>query len=325
MAIKIVTIGCGWVAMECHGPAIQEYAALHEDVLLTGCCDLDLARAEQFRQRFGFRHAYANVNEMLEVEHPDAVCLMVPPQFIADMGCSILEQGYPLLTEKPPGLSIVDIDRLVEAAQTKGIIHQVAFNRRFMPLVLELKNRLASCAVQHIDVRMLRVQRTDPVFATTAVHAIDSARFLVGSDYAQVDFHYQEMPELGEGVANYQIAAQFINGTTAHLGFYPVTGVNVERSIIYARDHTFFLDANNGPDMPGRLRHFHLGQPVDEITSVEITGRKESFILNGFYAEDAAFFDAVRKGVQSAHGFESARQSVAMMHALALRQARLVF
>ncbi len=322
MAFKICVIGCGWVSTACHGPAYQEYASAHAYTVLGACCDVDLEQAERFRRQFGFQRAYTSFLEMLEVEHPQAVCLNVPPHLAAEMGCAILTRGYPLLTEKPPGLNTVEIDRLIAAAKKSRVIHQVAFNRRFMPVATELKRQLESLTVQHIDVTQARVQRTDENFATTAVHVIDSARFIAGSDYQQVHMTYQELPEIGTGVANFLLDAVFVNGTTGHLSIHPVTGVNIERSVVYAIDHTFFLQAPNGPDAPGRLIHYHNSRLVSNLDAQELTQRREDYYLNGFYHEDAAFFDAAQAGVQPVHDFQSARQPVAIMQCLAERKDR---
>ena len=185
LPFKIAVIGCGWVSSACHGPAYLEYARSHADVILSACCDIDPRRAEDFRDQFGFQRAYTNYVELLEKERPQAVALNVPPQWISAIGCDILQRGYPLLSEKPPGLNLVEIDRLIAAARSSGVIHQVAFNRRFTPLTRHLKrmlDELGPATIQHIQYEMVRVARADPDFSTTAIHGLDLVRFLAGGD-----------------------------------------------------------------------------------------------------------------------------------------------
>ena len=81
-------------------------------VVLAACCDVDAGRAESFRGQFGFQRAYTDYGEMLDREQPQAVCLNAPPR-----------------------LTCAEIDRLIDAAQSGGVIHMAAFNRRFMPPV----------------------------------------------------------------------------------------------------------------------------------------------------------------------------------------------
>ena len=323
MSLKIAVIGCGWVSMDCHGPAYAEYAASHPAVSLAACCDVDSERAERFRARFGFKRAYSNAMEMLDSERPQAVCLNVPPHLTTDLGCAVMQRGIALLAEKPPGLSLAEIDRLIETARSSGVIHQVAFNRRFMPLVAELGRRLAGQKVHHLEVQLARVRRTDPVFATTAVHAVDAARFLTGCDYAHLRLTYQELPDLGPGVANYAVHGSFANRASVHLGIFPVAGVSVEHIQALALDHTYTLDATNAPEAPGRLRHFFNGHLIEEVDAVQFTQRRESYYLNGFYHQDASFFDALQAGVQPVHDFQSCRQSIEIMQAMVERQETL--
>ena len=71
--MKLCAIGCGEHAASSHGPAQARYAAEHPDVVLAACSDLDPARAERHRERFGFARGYSDPWAMLEAERPDAV------------------------------------------------------------------------------------------------------------------------------------------------------------------------------------------------------------------------------------------------------------
>lgn len=317
---KIAVIGCGWVSMDCHGPAYARYAQAHPGVELTACCDLDAQKADQFSEWFGFLRHYIDFQEMLQTEQPDAVCLNVPPQATCAIGCAVLERGYPLLCEKPPGMSTADVDALLAAARRSGALHQVAFNRRFMPLVLALKNQLSGQAVQAIEIVMARHRRLDADFTTTAVHVIDLARSLLDSDFAQARFQYTQHTVFGQPVTNYFLDGLLACGVPVRISIYPATGMNIERVSIYCTDQTFCLACNNGLDAPGWLRVYRENVLLSEVDGVQIAGSTESYVLNGFYAEDAAFFDAIRAGLQPHDDLYSARQSVALMQALRQRE-----
>jgi len=319
MSFKIAVIGCGWVSTASHGPVYQRYAASNFDVELSACCDVDLTRAEQFAAQFGFSHAYTDFRQMLDSERPSAVCLNVPERLICEMGCQVMELGYPLLSEKPPGLTLAEIDQLIDVACATGVIHQVAFNRRHTPLIVELKRLLAGYLIHHIDHHFYRVCRHKYDFSATAVHAIDSLRFLAG-DFAHIRFHYKEFPELGQ-VANFLLDGVMDSGATATLSIAPLTGLNVERTIIHAVDHTFCLNLNLGPDAPGSLQHFEKGQLALNINAAEFSHSIDDTVLNGFEAQAVSFFEAVRGNRHPADTFASCRQSVAIMQAMRERQA----
>jgi myo-inositol 2-dehydrogenase/D-chiro-inositol 1-dehydrogenase len=324
MTFKIAVIGCGWVSMDCHGPAYARYAAARPGVELSACCDLDAQRAEKFGDRFDFKHRYTDYARMLQAEKPDAVCLNVPPEATCAIGCAVLEQGYPLLCEKPPGMSIEEIDALLAVARQSGAIHQVAFNRRFMPLVRALKNQLNGQAVQAMEIVLARYRRLEADFTTTAVHVIDLARFLPSSDFREARFRYSQHEATGQLVTNYLLDGVLESGATARISIYPATGMTVERATVYCADQTFCLACSNGLDAPGWLRVYQGNRLISETDGAQLAGSVDSYLLNGFFAEDTAFFDAVQAGKQPSDDLLSARQSVAIMQAMRERRDQYI-
>jgi predicted dehydrogenase len=168
--------------------------------------------------------------------------------------------------------------------------------------------------IQSIQYDFTRVGRTDDDFSTTAIHGIDTTRFLAGSDYATVHYHYQTLPHSGRNVANVFMDCTFVSGARAQLSFYPVAGAVTERASIQALDHSFYLSLPiwNGFDAPGRLQHVFRGTLVSDQTGPEVTGSAEDYVLNGFYGESESFLDEIRTGGRPRNDLRSARQSVAV-------------
>jgi predicted dehydrogenase len=279
------------------------------------CSDVDARRAEHYRQRFGFARAYTDVFEMIATEKPDAAALAVPVDVTASLAAGLLERGVPLLIEKPPGRTVEEVDRLVAAAtagRTQPLRHQVAFNRRFAPVVQEARRRLAALGppsvVQHVHYEMTRVDRRDPDFSTTAIHGLDAVRFLSAADYASARFRYREMPALGPGVANIFVDAVMASGATAHLAFCPAAGAAVERVTMHAGEDTLFVRIPMWKDFdsPGRIEHLRRGALVADVRG----DAEEPFVLAGFYAEYEAFLAAVAAGRTPSPSLAESRQSV---------------
>ena len=326
MSFKVCTIGCGGMATTGHGPSYARYAATHPDTELAACCDLDEEKAGRFRDRFGFARSYTDMERMLVVEKPDAVCLIAPVHLTCPLSCQLLEQGYPLLMEKPPGMTADEVDRMIAAAARSGAPNQVAFNRRYMPLVRALKARLAELSpgsVQYLRYDFSRISRSDADFSTTAIHGIDTARFLAGAEYAEIRFRYQQMPRFGPAVANLLLECTFANGVAGQLDFCPMGGVVTERATLHANDHTFFADLPiwGGLDMPGRVRHLHKGALLQDLSGDDLPDGTEGFVANGFYGENESFFDDIRHGRRPAGDLRSGRQSVEIMQCLRERRA----
>jgi predicted dehydrogenase len=319
MPFKIAVIGCGWITSACHAPAYVEYARSHPQVRLAACCDTDLARAEKLAATFGFESVYSDYQAMLQTEKPDAVCLNVNEKYLCEIGCQVMQAGYPLLTEKPPGLTVDEIDRLIEAARISGTPHQVAFNRRYTPVIQELKRSLEVLPMQYIQVDFTRVKRSNEDFSTTAIHAIDLVRFLAGRDYHFIRFAYQDMPELGLNTANFTLVCELAGGLPAVLNFFPVSGEALECYTVFTLDNLLSASIAMGPDALGHFHHSRMGHNVRDVDAAGLSQRQENYFLNGFYNEDAAFFDAVQNGEHPSPGFAECRQSIEIMQCLRQR------
>lgn len=328
--MKFCMVGCGEHAVSSHGPALAKHAEAFPGVHLAACCDVDVTRAERYRERFGFARSYNDAFDMLDAERPDAVALVVPVSLTCQLGSRVLERGCPLLLEKPPGETVAEVDRLTAAARAGGrdgrdVPHQVAFNRRYVPLVAALRARLAAldAPLQHIRYEMVRVNRRDADFSTTAIHAIDAVRFITASDFADVRFRYREWPDLGPGVANIFMDAVMASGATAHLAFCPVAGVVVERAEVHACDHTFFLEVPmwNGYDTPGRLSHLERGAVVEELRGPREGDGAAPFELGGFYDQYKAFFGALAADQPPTPALAATRQSVEIAEAVRTRRS----
>jgi len=313
--MRLCQVGCGEHARVAHGPSQVRRARERGDLVLAGCCDVDAARAEAFRRDFGYARAFTDPAAMLDAERPDAVVVVVPVGRTVEVGSLVLERGLPLLLEKPPGETVAEVDRLIAVAERGGraVPHQVAFNRRFAPLVRELRRRIEEAGpLQHLHYEMTRVERRDPDFSTTAIHGLDAVRYLAGCDYAEARFRYRELPALGPGVANILVDARMASGATAHLAFCPVAGVLVERASAHAHDHSLFLHVPmwSGVDSPGRLWHFAGGKRVDDLGGDVVGDGTALFELGGFYRETAAFLDALEAGRTPSPSLRESRQSV---------------
>jgi len=312
---RICQIGCGEHARVAHGPSQRRCAAERSDLILAGCCDLDRERSESFRRDFGYERAFTDPAAMLDAERPDAVVVVVPVERTVAVGSLVLERGLPLLLEKPPGETVAEVDRLIAAAERGGrlVPHQVAFNRRFAPLVRELRRRIEEAPpLQHVHYEMTRVERRDPDFSTTAIHGLDVVRYLAGCDYVEARFRHRELPELGKGVANILVDAVMASGATAHLAFSPVAGVLVERASAHVHGHSLFLHVPmwSGVDSPGRLWHYSGGRLAAELAGDAVGDGTALFELGGFYRETVAFLDAVAGGHAPSPSLREARQSV---------------
>lgn len=323
MKIKLCTIGCGGHSTDVHGPAQQKFATHHPDLVqLVACCDLDSTRARNYAQQFGFTRHYTAINEMLTRERPDAVILIAPTQLTMRLAMPILEANIPLMLEKPPGLTLDELDQLTAAAKRHNTPQLVAFNRRFMPVIARARALLDGLKLSSssIHYEQIRVQRTDPDFSTTAIHALDAGLYLAGSPLLRASFTWHNHASLGATVATVNITGVFYSGACIQWKIHPVGGLDVERATIHARDHSLEIALPTGlKSPPGFLRHWHERHLVLD----------EAFTppnQNGFYQETAAFITALAtQSPLPAPNFQDCRQSVALMEAFRNRITEINF
>jgi predicted dehydrogenase len=316
MSFKVCVIGCGYIADAMHGPAYVKYRDENKDIKFTGCCDIDEVKAENFCKKFCFTRSYTDWNFMLAVEKPDAVCLLTPVQFIAPMAEKILSCGIPLLLEKPPGRTKDELLRLIDLAERKNVPHLVAFNRRYAPLIRKTKKLIetsftSSEQFQSLQYEMYRVKRHNEDFSTTAIHAIDTVRYICGSDYKKISFNYKKHSVLENVLTGIHLSCTMKSGMLAHLHINPMTGINSERCTICLDDKTIILDYFGNPINPnGRLTYITESVVTLDVTGADIPDNTSSFESEGFYFENKMFFDNVISGTMPCSSLQDSLQSV---------------
>jgi predicted dehydrogenase/threonine dehydrogenase-like Zn-dependent dehydrogenase len=92
------------------------------------------------QRRFGFTTASTDADAVLEDENLDAVFIVTRHHTHADLVCRALRTGKAVFVEKPLALTGDELDRIVEVIAEAGNDRlMVGFNRRFAPLLTELK------------------------------------------------------------------------------------------------------------------------------------------------------------------------------------------
>ncbi len=312
--LKIALIGCGRMARQGHGPALQKYKRDREDVCLSACCDIDEESAKSFCEEFGFETYYTDYKQMIDEIRPHAVALICPVHLTCELASEIMKRGCHIIMEKPPGKNTDEIRHLLAVAKESGVSVRTAFNRRYTPLITELKRRILQCGepIINITYQMYRYRRLEDDFSTTAIHAVDVVKFLADSRYSDVSLRYFRHPTLGENIKSIFLDASLESGAVAQISMVPIGGAIVERVTVNTRDHTFFaeLPVWNNSDVPGRLTHVFKKKNTETVTGDQLSDSTKLFELMGFYDENRDFFDAVKNGAAPFCDLESAIQSV---------------
>lgn len=330
--INLCVIGCGVVASGWHGPSYIRYKENGGAIRLLACCDANETKAESFRNRFHFERSYTDYEEMLEKERPHAVCILISESGMASVATEVLRRSIPCLIEKPPGLDCAEVDQLIQLAAENDVPHQVALNRRFMPLLIEAKDRLpkdgAPPGLQFASLEVVRYDRRDPDFSTTAIHGIDTLRFVLDDEFSTLDFQYVEMPALGRGVANFQAQGVTRRGIGVQVHFCPVAGARFERLTLHSLDRTLIVELPENSfsrGSAGLMREIADGNETFRVNGEDLVGTAETFVTGGAYAENVDFFEALQRKVKPRVDLLSARESVAIMQSMRERRGRYCY
>ena len=135
--IKIGLVGCGRISVN-HFRALAEHK---ERCNLVAVCDnkrerADKAAAEQNCQ------AYYNLDEMLREEDLDLVAVCTPSGMHPAHGIKVAEAGVHVLTEKPIGITMKEVDDLIRTCDEKDVHLFVVKQNRLNPTMQALKNAI---------------------------------------------------------------------------------------------------------------------------------------------------------------------------------------
>lgn len=105
---RIAIVGTGNIA-RIHLAALRSLAAEPEVV---GCADIDSGRLADFCAEHGVQQRFGDLTALLRETRPDLVHLCTPPALHHQQAVSCLRAGVSVLAEKPPVLSLRQLDEL---------------------------------------------------------------------------------------------------------------------------------------------------------------------------------------------------------------------
>ena len=154
--------------------------------------------ADHSADSFGFAHA--DTDDAAIFENPDinAVLITTPHSTHASLTARALAAGKNVLVEKPLALDREELNTVIRARLKSDAFLQVGLNRRFAPLAVQARDRLATAGgTKYVLLRVNAGQLPDDSWQNAAeegngrilgevCHFVDLARFLVGDDIRTV-------------------------------------------------------------------------------------------------------------------------------------------
>lgn len=117
----VALVGTGGVA-QLHAQALQRLG-----VELVAAIDRDAGRAAAFAEQYGFGTSGTSMDDLPPV---DVVHLCTPPGVHAEQAEAAFALGAHVIVEKPPALTLTEVDRMSAAAERAGRLLAVVFQQR---------------------------------------------------------------------------------------------------------------------------------------------------------------------------------------------------
>jgi predicted dehydrogenase len=136
---RTAIIGTGGIA-DAHVSAIRDLSDRAEVVAVV---DVDRTRSTAFAERWNVPVVYDSVDELFAAEQLDLVHICTPPSTHRALAEAAIRAGVPPLIEKPPTLTLAELDRLAASATLGGVPVLTVFQHRFGSAAVKLRGLVA--------------------------------------------------------------------------------------------------------------------------------------------------------------------------------------
>ncbi|HEX7301882.1 Gfo/Idh/MocA family oxidoreductase [Lentzea sp.] len=136
---RAAVVGTGAIA-SAHAEALR---AAGDRVELVAVADVDADRAAAFAAEQGVPRTYPGLTAMLDAESLDVVHVCTPPRHHVPLALECLAADVHVLVEKPPALSLSEVDALIAAERGSRASVATVFQHRFGPAAVRLRRLVA--------------------------------------------------------------------------------------------------------------------------------------------------------------------------------------
>jgi D-apiose dehydrogenase len=246
---------------------------------LVALCDLDEVRAQAVARDVGVRKTYASVATMLDVERPDFIDIITPPETHLPLTRLAAERGVHVLCQKALAPTLTEAQALVGEAERAAIRLMVHDNFRFQPWHREFRRLLDRGTIGRLHSIACRTRMGDgwqpdaylsrqPYFRTmpqllifeTGVHFIDVYRYLAG----EVSSVFARLRRLNADIAGEDTGIVVFEFASGALGLWDANRYNESNAADPRYTFgEFLLEGDSGAirlDEEGRMSIHRLGE-----------------------------------------------------------------
>ncbi len=166
-------------------------------VQIARIADVAADKVRDWARGMGITQVSADARDILSDREIGAVLVCSSTDTHADLVVAAAEKGKHIFCEKPVDLTVAKVKKALAAVKKAGVTLQVGFNRRFDHNFRRVRDLVQQGAIG--DPHILRITSRDPappppeyvkvsggIFLDMTIHDFDMARYLAGSDAAEV-------------------------------------------------------------------------------------------------------------------------------------------
>lgn len=140
---RTAIVGTGGIA-NAHA---QSMTTLADRAQVVAAVDIDPVRLAEFCDKWNIPHRYTSLTDLLAAEELDLVHLCTPPGFHKGQAIEALRSNVNVLSEKPPALTLADMDEIAEAEAASEAFFATVFQHRFGSGAENLKRMMGEPAL----------------------------------------------------------------------------------------------------------------------------------------------------------------------------------
>ncbi|BDP52799.1 dehydrogenase [Enterococcus faecium] len=275
--MKIGVIGVGNIAEKAYLPTYAKKQGTLDFYFATR----NKETKERIQKEYGFQHLYETIDELLE-EKIEACMIHAATKVHYELAKKCLENGIHVYIDKPLSVHLNEVRELQELADKNQIILMIGFNRRFAPMVEELK-RIPDKRLIHLQKNRIAAKETT-YFATRnkETKVIDTAVYLLDEPILRTKYQIRETKEFLE----YAILQLETQNQTAILTMDLASGANIEKYQVTSKNGTYEVN-----DLTQLVIQDADGKKVKEFGDWTNT-----LVKRGFEPMVEAFFSQIRLG-----------------------------
>jgi predicted dehydrogenase len=234
MPLRVAVVGVGHL-----GQHHARILASMPGVTLVGVVDTKPGRAEEIGARYGVP-GYADASAV--IPEVDAVSIAVPTVSHVDVALPFIDRGAAVLVEKPIAATVADADRLIEAADDRGVVLAAGHTERFNPAVaaaLPLVSRPRFVEVHRLGTFPERSLDIDVIF-DLMIHDLDLLLAAVPSEVTSIEAVGVNVLTPKIDIANVRL--RFADGCIANLTASRISRERVRKARFFQAESYISID-----------------------------------------------------------------------------------